>query len=378
MPQGARMVNGIRTGKRLRGDSGLLLATVGALLISACGGDPAANPPPPPQTLAVATTVVTAGDIPLIYTTTGSVVSDERVEISSRTPAYVRTIEVREGQRVELKQLLATLDSQDIDANIRAAQANRDQAGAAQRDARKDVEDAAKLFAKGVLPEATLRKARLQLQLASDNLAAAEAALSRARAERQYTQIRSPVAGVVVARHGRVGDLAAPGKPLITVESDTALLFATQVPERRVASIRSGDSVQISIDALGQTPSGETLTGEVVRVVASGNPVTRGFEVKVSLPATPGLLPGMFGRARFTIGSRNALVVPATALVERGGLTGVYVVADDGRTRFRWLRTEHRVGAGTVVLAGLDAGERIVTAPTGKMREGDRVALATP
>ncbi len=373
------MVSSIRTGSRVGMGVGLVWEILATALLAACGGDPLANAPPPPTTFAVPTEVVSTRDIPLIYTTTGSVVSDERVDISSRTAAYVRTIEVREGQRVNYKQLLATLDSQDIDANIRAAQANRDQAGAAQRDARKDVEDGARLFARGVLPETTLRKARLQLQLASDNLAAAEAALSRARAERQYTQILSPVAGVVVARHGRVGDLAAPGKPLITVESDTALLFATHVAERRVASIRTGDSVQISIDALGQTQRGETLSGqalngEVIRLVASGNPVTRGFEVKVSLPATPGLLPGMFGRARFTLGSPQAVVVPAAALVERGGLTGVYVVAADGRAHFRWLRTEHAAGSGIVVLAGLDAGERIVTAPTAKMREGDQVA----
>ncbi len=353
------------------------LRTVGAgaavlVLLCACGRDPAPHAPPAQRVFDAASAVIETREIPLIYTTTGTVVSDERVDISSRTAAYVRSVNVREGERVQLGQLLATLDSQDIDANVRMAQAERDKAQAANADAQRDVEDAEKLLSRGVVAQAFQRKAVLQRQAATETLQAAEAALSRALSERQYTRILSPVAGVVVARHQRGGDLASPGTPLVTVESDTALLFETHAVEQRVSEIRIGDAVEVRIDALADKP----LKGEVLRLVASGDPVTRGFQVKVSIPPTTGLLPGMFGRGRFTIGIRRAVVVPAPALVDRGGLTGVYVVDGDQRLNFRWLRTEHGAQDGVVVLAGLEPGERIVVAPTSKMREGDRIGKA--
>ena len=129
--------------------------------------------------------------------------------------------------------------------------------------------------------------------------------------------------------------------------------------------------MQVRIDALGKR-----LQGEVLRRVASGDPTTRRFEVKVRIPEAEGLLPGMFGRARFTVGTREAVVVPAVAVVERGGLRGVYVVDENGHVRFRWLRTERASGKGLVVSAGLDPGERIVLAPPQQMREGDLVTAA--
>lgn len=349
------------------------LCHVAALLVllNACGGDPPPHPAPEARVFQAPTAVVAAREIPVIYTTTGTVVSDERVQISSRTAAYVRTVNVREGERVGLGQLLATLDSQDIDANVRIAQAERDKALAADADAQRDLEDSEKLLAKGMVAQAHRRKALLQRRSAGETLQGTEAALARALSERQYTRILSPVAGVVVARHQRSGDLASPGSPLVTVESDTALLFETHAVEQRVTDIRIGDAVDVRIDALRKP-----LRGEVLRLVASGDPVTRGFQVKVSIPPTPGLLPGMFGRGQFTIGTKRALVIPATAFVDRGGLTGVYVVDANGRLNFRWLRTEHGTQDGLVVLAGLEPGERIVQTPTSKMREGDRIAAA--
>lgn len=339
-----------------------------SLVLGACGEDPPPHPSPPARTFVAPTSMVEKRQIPVVYTTTGTVVSDERVEIGSRITAYVGTVDVREGERVRQGQLLATLDSRDIEAGIRMAAAERDTARAAEADAQRDLEDSEKLVARGVVSQAHRRKALLLRESAGQALQAAEASLVRAQSERRYTRIVSPVSGVVVARHRRSGDLASPGSPLVTVESDTALLFQTHVVEKRVSKIAIGDPVRVVIDALDGP-----VEGEVIRLVASGDPMTRGFEVKIAMPAAPGLHPGMFGRAQFTIGSRTAMVVPTGALVDRGGLTGVYVLDERGVMRFRWLRTEHRADEGPIVVAGLDAGERIVAAPNAKMREGDRI-----
>ena len=161
------------------------------LLLAACGGDPEPHAAPVARVFEAPTVKVEARDIPVLYTTTGTVVSDERVEISSRTAAYVRTLDVREGERVARGQLLATLDSKDIEAGVVMAQAEREKAAAADRDAQRDLEDSEKLLARGMVAQAHQRKAMLQRQSASETLQAAEAALVRAQSERQYTRIVS-------------------------------------------------------------------------------------------------------------------------------------------------------------------------------------------
>lgn len=362
-----------------KGRASAIVGLLAALVLGGCGGGGGGGGEPVSHALPVAevsaqTVTVKPRSVPLLYSVTGSVMSDERVELSSRIAAYVRSLDVREGQRVASGDLLATLDSKDVDAAVRAAEAERERARAALRDAARDLEDSRGLYKRALVAEAQVRKSRLQWEVASEGLAAAEAVLASASSERQYVRIISPVAGVVVARHRREGDLASPGMPLITVESDTALLFETFVSEQRVQKIRVGDAVRLRVDALDAT-----LDGQVLRVVPSGNPATRGFRVKVSVPEATGLLPGMFGRAQFVVGEQTVIVVPPRAIIERGGLRGVYVLDAQDRARFRWLRTEHPVPDGVMVPAGLDAGERMVLDPPVDLREGDRVrALDAP
>lgn len=349
------------------GIAGLLVAA-----LVGCERDPKPAPGPAATRHDLPTLIATAEALPIRYSTTGTVVSDERVEISSRIAAYLRSLEVREGERVARGQRIATLDSQDVSGAIRQAEANRDRAMAAERDASKDLQDAEELFAKGVVSAAALRKAKLAQEVATKDLDAARAALSAARAELRYTEILSPVAGVVVARPARSGDLVTPGAPIVTVESDTALLFETFIAESQLGHVRLGDPVAVQIDA-----TGTSYSGEVVRLVSSGNPVTRRYLVKVSLADTQGLVPGMFGRSVFAVGTRAAILTPPAALAERGGLTGVFVVGEGGVLRFRWVRTgaEHRER--TEITAGLEAGETLLAQVNATVKDGDLLAAPT-
>lgn len=346
-------------------------AMVALLLLAGCNGDPAGQSAPPPAEHRLPTLIARAEPLPVRYTTTGTVVSDERVEISSRIAAYLSRLEVREGERVARGQRIATLDSQNVTGAIRQAEANRDKAAAAFRDASKDLEDAEALFRKGVLSASALRKARLEQDVAAQELEAARAALMAARADLRYTEILSPVAGVVVARPARSGDLVTPGSPIVTVESDTALLFETFIAESQLGNIRLGDAVEVSIDA-----TGGAYAGEVVRLVSSGDPVTRRYQVKISLADPAGLVPGMFGRSAFTTGTRGSILVPDAALAERGGLTGVFVVEADGLLRFRWVRTGRHPAGRTEITAGLEPGETLLARVPAGVSDGDLLAGA--
>ncbi|MDO9611368.1 MAG: efflux RND transporter periplasmic adaptor subunit [Serpentinimonas sp.] len=341
-----------------------------AALLGACGKAPEA--PAASNTTSRPLPVMTASaGAPLEYTAVGSVVSDQRVEVASRLSGYIRDMLVQEGDRVRRGQLLTRLDASDVEGGIRQGQAAGGAAEAALRDAQIDLERFQRLFERGSVSDNELRKVRLKFEAAREARNQARAGLDTALAQRAYAEITSPVDGVVVARHKRTGDLAVPGAPLLTLESGRGLLFETFVAEGQVATIAAGQPVQVNIDGLPAP-----LKGTVSRVVRSGDPVSRSYQVKITLPETVGLMSGMFGRAAFPLGTSPAPLVPRRALVERGGLTGVFVLDGEGRARFRWLRIAREWPDQVEVGAGLAANERFVAAPVPALRDGDLITAA--
>ncbi|MDD3610523.1 MAG: efflux RND transporter periplasmic adaptor subunit [Halothiobacillaceae bacterium] len=341
-----------------------------SVLLAACDKAPEAQLQPNPKSWNLPIMTAPMG-APIEHTTVGSVVSDQRVDIASRLSGYIREIQVQEGDRVQRGQVLARLDAADVEGGIRQAAAAHGAAQAALRDAQTDLDRFERLFERGGVSDNEMRKVRLKFDAAREALNQARAGLDTALAQRAYAEISSPVDGLVVARLKRVGDLAVPGVPLLTVESGRDLLFETFVAESRIAAIETGQAARVSLDSLPAP-----LSGRVTRVVPSGDPVSRRYQVKIALPETPGLMPGMFGRAVFTLGESPAPVVPRRALTERGGLTGVFVVDGEGLARFRWLRTGREWPDRVEVSAGLAADERFVAAVEPALREGDRVIPA--
>ena len=342
------------------------------LFITACTKDPEPNKPPPSNNYSVQRLQVTQQRVAQVYTVPGTVISDNRVQVTSRITGYIQAINVREGERVQQGQILAMLDNRDVEGTIAQSKAENTKAEAALQDTITDVKHFESLFAKGVVSETTLRKARLARTVAKDNLKASTAAMNTAISQRQYTSIVSPVSGLVVARPKRNGDLATPGTPILTVESDSLLLFETHIAEQRISDIKPGMPVIITIDALSQP-----VAGKVSRVVFSGNPITRRFQVKISLPKTDQLLlAGMFGRASFTTGDYDAIRIPKTAIIHRGGIDGVYTIDANNRAHFRWIRTGKQGDESVEITSGLLANETIVLQPPATLRDGDTVENA--
>ncbi|WP_226403847.1 efflux RND transporter periplasmic adaptor subunit [Ferribacterium limneticum] len=343
------------------------LALLLSALTVACSKYTEEQPPAAPKNWNLPVVTLDAGGEDE-YALVGSVVSDQRVDVASRLSSYIREIRVQEGDRVRRGQVLVRLDASDVEGGIRQGRAAFGAAEAAFLDAHTDLERFQRLFDRGSVSDNEMRKVRLKFETARAALNQARAGLDTTLAQRAYADITSPVDGVVVARLKRAGDLAAPGIPLLIVESGRRLLFETFVAESRVAGLAEGKLAAVSIDGLPTT-----LKGTVSRVVPSGDPVTRSYLVKIALPEKEGLMPGMFGRASFAIGTSHVPVVPRRALVERGGLNGVFVVDEEGRAHFRWLRTGREWTDQVEVSAGLDANERIVAVAEPALRDGDRI-----
>ena len=346
----------------------LLLLSIILIALAGCNKDEYPTAVREVQTHNLPVVATKLQNIALYYRTTGSVVSDSRVDITSRVTGFIEQIIVKDGQRVTKGQELVLLDSNHVDGAIQQAVSLVSKARLSLQDAQTDTNRYEELFKSGTIAANTLQKTRLLRDVARDSLHEAEAGLAAAQSERQYTRIVSPANGVVVSRSKRNGDLATPGVPIIAIESDTTLLFDTYIPESRVSQIAPGLGVTMEIDALGKS-----LDGVVSSIIPSGDPVTRRYQVKISLPEANDALPGMFGRVRFVVGLEQSPVIPSTALIERGGLKGVFVVNDEGRAYFRWLRLGQELPNTIQVTAGLDAGEQIVAIAETQLREGDRI-----
>ena len=345
----------------------MLLAALA--LLSGCNGQKAAAPPEL-KPIRAPTDTVRRVDMPIVVSVPGSVVSDSRIDLSSRVVGYIKRLEVREGDKVAKGQVLVQIDPSDIDQTIRQAQASVAAARDDLDDATRDVEKYEKLSDQGFVPSETLRKSKVRREISRSTLARAESALAQATAQLTYADIASPADGVVVARSHNPGEMATTGVPILTIEPRESLVLRVFVPESQVARIDVGMAVDASVDTLAGA-----LPGTVIRVVPAGDPTTRRYQVDVSLAGAPPLMPGMFGRVGFDFGHAPALAAPTAAIARRGGLDGVFVVTE-GVARFRWVRLGRIWNDQVEVVSGLSAGERIVAKPDASLREGTLVAEA--
>ena len=319
-----------------------------------------------PKTWDMPVAEVEIASLPIDYSSTGSVVSDQRIDVSSRATGYIRKILVLEGEQVSKGQALVVLDESDVEGAIREAESVVNTAKLVVQDANIDLKRYSDLYKRGSVSESKIRKTRLFRDRAQDTLSQAKISLKIAISQREYIKIASHITGVVVARHSREGDLATPGSSILTIESSQGLLFDTYVAESQISKIHRGDAALVSIDALHRT-----FKGVVARVVPAGDPLTRRYKVKIALPGHEGLLSGMFGRVHFTLGTRTSPVIPSKALIERGGLQGVFVVNNKNKAYFRWLQLGVKKTDDIEVRAGLEGGELIVIGVNNQIREGD-------
>jgi multidrug efflux pump subunit AcrA (membrane-fusion protein) len=330
---------------------------------------------------------VTPTPIPRLYTAVGTVQSRDEVDVSPRIAARILEVTVRSGDRVEKNQVLVRLDDSDLTAAMRRAreQAAAAEAGIAQAKeavveaeaalelAAKEKERITALFEKKVVPrqeldqalsryrqsQAAVNQARQAERAAIAGRAAAEQAVQLAEARLSYATIRSPMAGIVSERLVDPGDMASPGRILLSLFDATLLRLEVPVRESLVQAIDLGQTIPFRVPALQRT-----FEGEVREIVPAVDPGSRTFRIRICIGAAKGLRPGMFGTMRLTLGSEPALLVPARAVRRAGQVEYLRMMTEDG-PRQRLVRTVPAEGDARRVVSGLVPGARIVVPPAG-------------
>jgi len=198
-------------------------------------------------------------------------------------------------------------------------------------------------------------------------VAQAEAGLAAARVQLGYATIVAPFAGVVTRRNVDPGAMTAPGMPVMSIVDDSGFRMDALVPERKMEGLALGGEAQVIIDALGKT-----VTGHITQIVPAADQATRTFIVKFGLPKTPGLVAGLFARARIPVGRTETISVPQAALWREGSLVGVLAV-EKGIARRRLVTVGKKLGDEVEILSGLSPGEVIVARETGRVPDGARV-----
>lgn len=185
------------------------------------------------------------------------------------------------------------------------------------------------------------------------------------------TTLRASFDGVVTQKTADPGMLATPGTPLLVIENTRSYRLEVSVDEGEIHWVRLGQATEVSLEV----PGGGTLRGQVTEIVPTADASSRTFTVKIQLPADSRIRSGLFGRAWFPRGERQALRVPRNAIIERGQLEAVYVIGSDGIATLCYVTLGKPSGAQVEVLSGLAAGERIVATPASQELAGKRIEV---
>lgn len=339
---------------------GLSVATIVVLMLwvlGACrsGVIPARNEAVAGESAAgLATQVVAMQTLPTATEAVGTVQPEQIATVTARVVANLVEMRASAGQRVTSGATLAVLDDRDLRHRVEQAQDAARSAEATLAQAKADYARDKPLFDQKVITPYDFEHTRTALDVAAANLHRLQQAEREAEVGLSYSVIRSPFTGTVVDKLANVGDLAAPGKPLLTMYEQGRLWFAANVPENLLDRVHLGDVMTFRIDALGRD-----WQGRVVEIVPSSDPASRTVVVRLHMPDTADVLPGMFGRLRVAMEPEQVLALPASAVIRAGQLTMVDVVRG-GRLERRTVQLGRAVGDGFEVQSGLAAGETVV------------------
>jgi RND family efflux transporter MFP subunit len=304
----------------------------------------------------------------------GSLEPAEIVPIRAQVGGTMNAVRVDRGTPVRRGQVMATIEAAGVRSQAAGARAGVAAAEANLALARQRLDAARTLHEAGAMSDIDFRSAQSAHEAAQAQLAAAKGEAAAAGEQAGHATITAPITGVVSQRDVEPGQPVRVGDPLFTVVNSTTLELAGQIPVEQAAQVAVGEAVVFTLT--GQP--GQELRGTVARKDPMADPATRQVGVYVRLPNPGGrIVGGQFARGRI-VGERveRAIVVPETA-VRTAGDSSYVLVVEQGKAARRAVTLGARdESAGVVaVLAGVRAGEQVITAPGASVTPGAAVRV---
>jgi len=328
----------------------------------------------------------------------GTVIAAATAQVAARAMGTVLQVAVKEGDAVRRGQLLAQLDERELvarkdaaRAGSQAAEAGVGQAQKAMAAAQANADVMQKTYdryvylkeQKSVSPQefdeisAKQQAAQAQLEQAKAALQQSQAGKDQAQAEAHvaesvasYARIVAPFDGRVVRRTVEPGSLVSPGVPLFVVEDTSRYQLQATLPTEALSFVKKGSVARVQLDAM----TVKSLEGKVGEIEAGADPGSHTLNARIDLPRDVKVESGVFGRAYFALGEKQALVVPLDVIVARGQLRGIYVVDANGLVHWRVVTLGQSANGLVEVLSGAAAGDAVVLNPGVQELDGKKTA----
>ncbi len=376
-----------------------IVVAAAIILTAGCGEEipPGTTPSKTPAVVKTATSIIELIEQPEFYEASGTVFARTAATVSAKVMGEIRKVLVQEGDTVAAGDILVVIDDSQLSARLQQAEAALAEANQGAFAAQAAFESAR---ASSELAEKTLRRYEMLIEnesvsrqefdevksrynqaagglsqaksmrdAAQNRIEQAQAGLLAAKSSYDDTTVTAPYDAVVTGRLADKGDLASPGVPLIQLETIGSSEVHMVLPETHIRQVKVGDKLPVYIPSIQK----EALSGEIKTINSAANPATRSFQVKVSLPDVPAIQVGMFARVLIPIGQSEMILVPETAVIAHGQLSGVYVVDADHIARFRLIRPGRFFGSQVEVLSGLKNGDRFIINPGQTVVDGIKV-----
>lgn len=306
--------------------------------------------------------------------TSGKVVANNTVNITTRIMGYVQKVYVKPGAKVTKGQLLLEINNSDLQAKKLQSKASVVQAEAVFNNAKKDLKRFEQLFKENSASQKELDNVTAQYKISKANVVAAKEMLNEINSQLNYFQIKAPFDGVVVNKFIEEGNMTNPGNILLSVENMARVKVETMVSEQQISNINKGAEVEVLINSI----DGE-FKGKILEISTSSVHTGGQFLITVLLDKNnSSILSGMFAEVRFLLQEKinqPNIFIPEKSIVKREQLCGVYTVSTTNTAILRWLKLGKKHKGNVEVISGLSSGETFIISSQSKLYNGAKITV---
>ena len=298
----------------------------------------------------------------------GVVEAVRQTVVAAQVAGAVVALEVKAGDVVNAGQVLVRIDARAAEQNALSSDAQVRAARASLEVAAKEFERQKQLFDKRYISQSALDRTEAQFKATQAAVSAQLAQAGAARTQSGFFIVRAPYAGVVAEVPVALGDMAMPGRALLSLYDPSTLRITVAVPQSVAAAL--GATAKIKLELPGLAAARQWLEPVHTTVLPTADVATHSVQLRFELPTASGATPGMFARAWLPMqaGGGNRVLIPSKTVVRRAELSAVYVVDAKGRAWLRLVRVGRPVGESVEILSGLALGERVALDPQAAAR----------
>lgn len=345
----------------------LLILIIAGVLISSCSGSKKEKTEQ--AAVKVETGSIESSSNPKAYDYTGIVQAQKQSTVATRLMGQIEQILVEKGDRVKKGDLLVSVRSNAIIAKEQQVEAGIAEARAAFENVKTNFNRIKNLYEKESATQKEFDDIKAQYKMAEARLKAANQSRKEVDEMLQYANIRSPYDGTVINKFVNVGDMASPGMPLLAIEAPGAFEVLSRIPESEMNLWSPGDTAMVEITSIK-----ETVKGVITNISPSSKFSGPQYEILIGLTPdedqTSTVKSGMFANVKLYHGTEEVFEVPSDLIVERGQLTGIWMVSPQNKALMRWIRPGRERNGKTEILSGVKPGEKYITEHNGRLYDG--------